>query len=210
MKFDSVNALSQTLLNEFWKLKKQKRTGWLLPSREIDLNKVESVADHSWGAAFMAMLFLPNSSDEMKKNFYNELGTEEYDRDKIIQMLIVHDLAEAYTGDIPLPYKSKKNSAKERERIEFYSNMALRSFENLTEICRLWKESEDKTTYNARLAKDIDRLECYLQLYIYKDIIISKKDVNSWERLVQDWEENLRLTTEFGKYLKTRLKDVMQ
>ena len=52
-------------------------------------DRKESVADHSWRIALMAMLLT---------------GVEEYcdfDMDKVIRMCLIHDLGESFTGDIP-------------------------------------------------------------------------------------------------------------
>ena len=47
----------------------------------------ESVAEHSWRLALMAMLVGPEFP--------------EADRDRVIRMCLIHDLGEAFTGDIP-------------------------------------------------------------------------------------------------------------
>ena len=64
----------------------------------------ESVAEHSWRLALMAMLC-----------------AEEYphlDMNKVIRMCIVHDLGEAVTGDVPSFYKTKDHEAEESRAIE--------------------------------------------------------------------------------------------
>ena len=47
----------------------------------------ESVAEHSWRISLMAML--------LTKEF------PEADMDKVIRMCLIHDMGEAFTGDIP-------------------------------------------------------------------------------------------------------------
>ena len=47
----------------------------------------ESVAEHSWRTSLMAML--------LTKEF------PEADMDKVIRMCLIHDMGEAFTGDIP-------------------------------------------------------------------------------------------------------------
>ena len=51
----------------------------------------ESVAEHSWRAALMAFLM----KEELAAEF------PEADMDKVIRMCLIHDLGEAFTGDIP-------------------------------------------------------------------------------------------------------------
>ena len=61
----------------------------------------ESVAEHSWMMTLMAFF--------MRDEF------PEADMDKVIRMCIIHDLGEAFTGDIPTFDKTKKDEEKEEE-----------------------------------------------------------------------------------------------
>lgn len=61
-------------------LQKQPRTGWVYNG----VDKPESIADHMYRMAILAMTMA---------------GTE-YDQSKLVKMAIVHDLAEAIVGDI--------------------------------------------------------------------------------------------------------------
>ena len=59
----------------------------------------ESVAEHSWRAALMPLL--------LKDEF------PQADMDKVIRMCLIHDLGEAFTGDIPAFDKTKADEANE-------------------------------------------------------------------------------------------------
>ena len=72
-------------------LKKVSRKGW---KEKVNIDKPESVADHSYGTALMAMIF----SD------INNLNTE-----KTIKMALLHDIAESITGDFTPNEISKEN-----------------------------------------------------------------------------------------------------
>ena len=61
----------------------------------------ESVAEHSYRAALMAYWV----ADEFP----------EADMDKVIKMLLIHDLGECFTGDIPTFLKTKADEQKEEE-----------------------------------------------------------------------------------------------
>ena len=64
----------------------------------------ESVAEHSWRVALMAMLM----EDEFP----------ELDIDKVIRMCLIHDLGEAFTGDIPAFLKKSEDGEKEEAILE--------------------------------------------------------------------------------------------
>ena len=71
--------LRQVLLNAL-KLKETPRAGWI----NSGLKNVESVAAHSWGVSYLALILMP----------------EEMDKERILSMAIFHDLGEAIIGDI--------------------------------------------------------------------------------------------------------------
>lgn len=59
----------------------------------------ESVAEHSWRLSLMAML--------LSHDF------PQADMDRVIRMCLIHDLGEAFTGDIPVFLKTNMDTAKE-------------------------------------------------------------------------------------------------
>ena len=66
-------------------------------------DRAESVADHSWRIALMAMLLS---------------GEEEFqdvNMDRVIRMCLIHDLGESFTGDIPTFEKSDADTQTEDE-----------------------------------------------------------------------------------------------
>jgi len=62
-------------------LKRIPRQGWI---DKLSLNNPESVADHSYSMAVMSMVI-------------SDLGN--YDSEKILKMVLLHDLSESYIGD---------------------------------------------------------------------------------------------------------------
>ena len=77
-------------------LKKTPRKGW---KDKVGIEHPESVADHSYSAAVMAMVF-----SDLKK----------LDTKKILKMALLHDLSESITGDFT-PEEISKNNKKEIE-----------------------------------------------------------------------------------------------
>ena len=79
------------LLDEMIRLKAVPRTGWLLRG----VRDVESVADHSFGVAFIAMLLADRA----------QAAGLEVSVEKVLRMALLHDLTEARTGDLPATIK---------------------------------------------------------------------------------------------------------
>src|SRR4029077_4261202 len=77
-------------------LKKTPRKGW---KDKIGIVHPESVADHSFSAAVMAMIF----SDLQK-----------LDTEKMLKMALLHDVSESITGDLT-PEEVSKDNKKEIE-----------------------------------------------------------------------------------------------
>lgn len=133
-------------------LKDEKRTGWELRNIEDP----ESVADHSWSTAFLTLVY------GMKE--------ENIDTDHAIKIALVHDLAEAETGDIATRAKDVDQGKSENEKNELEHHF----FEKLTDtlgddnIRELWKEYEQKKTDEARFVKDMDKVELCLQALKYE------------------------------------------
>lgn len=142
----------------------------------------ESVAEHSWRLALMAMLL----EDEFPK----------LDMNKVIKMCLIHDLGEAFTGDIPTFLKTDADAEKE-------DNILLRWVDTLPEYQRvqfkeLLTEMLALKTPEAKLYKSLDKMEAVIQH--------NEADISSWLPL----EYDLQLTygteeVKFSPYM-TELK----
>ena len=74
-----------------------KRVQWV--SRNID--DPESISEHTFNTWLMAMLFLPDEYD-----------SEDYNKKEILDMLLVHDLAEAVLGDQEIKFNEPQKELK--------------------------------------------------------------------------------------------------
>ena len=107
----------------------------------------ESVAEHCWMMTLMAFL--------LKEEF------PDADMDKVIRMCIIHDLGEAFTGDIPVFRKTAADEEKEEALLQAWVG----SFpqEKADEMRALYKEMDAQETLEARIYKTIDGLEAVVQ-----------------------------------------------
>ena len=119
----------------------------------------ESVAEHCWRAALMALLLEPEFP-----------GVK---MERVVRMCLIHDLGEAVTGDIPSFLKTTADEATEEEAVE-------RLLAPLPEALRLeftglFREMEELATPEARLFKVIDKLEAVIQH--------NESPISTWEAL---------------------------
>ncbi|KAF8993796.1 HD domain-containing protein [Cyathus striatus] len=132
------------------RLKTQKRTGWV----NHDIPDAESISDHMYRMAIMAML----TTDE------------KLDVSKCVAMALVHDLAEAQVGDIA-PREGIPKAEKHRLESEAMNNFVHTMLHNSPAAQRieaLWKEYEDGETAEAKFVKDLDRFEMASQAFEYE------------------------------------------
>ena len=107
----------------------------------------ESVAEHSWMMTLMAFFL----RDEFP----------EADMDKVIRMCIIHDLGEAFTGDIPAFDKSADQEKTEEEMLDnWVSSLSEPYSAEMSALCREMKELQ---TAEAKIYKAIDGLEAVIQ-----------------------------------------------
>lgn len=138
----------------------------------------ESVGEHSWRAALMAYFL----RDEFP----------EADMDKVIRMCLVHDLGEAFTGDIPTFDKTQKDEKKEEDLL--YSWVAEMPATYAQELHDLYEEMAQRQTLEAKIYKAIDGLEALIQH--------NEADISTW--IPHEYKLNLVYANDkvaFSEYL---------
>ncbi|MGM9635445.1 MAG: HD family hydrolase [Candidatus Avispirillum sp.] len=139
----------------------------------------ESVAEHSWRLSLMAMLV----SSEFP----------EADTDKVIRMCLIHDLGEAFCGDIPSFEKTAEDEL--REIGEFDAWVASFPEPEKTQWQELLCEMNAMESLEAKIYKALDKLEAVIQH--------DESDISTWIPL--EYELNLVYGNEnvqFSDYLK--------
>ena len=126
----------------------------------------ESVAEHSWRIALMAMLIAPEFP--------------EADMNKVIRMCLIHDLGEAFTGDIPTFWKTDADT--EKEDAIFDRWVRTLPEETQQEFSALLAEMNALETEEAKIYKALDKMEAVIQH--------NESDISTWLPL----EYDLRLT----------------
>ena len=147
----------------------------------------ESVAEHSWRIALMAMLIT--------------LEFPEADMDKVIRMCLIHDLGEAFTGDIPTFDKTAADTEKEAALFDCWIRTLPE--ETKQEFSALLAEMNALDTLEAKIYKALDKMEAVIQH--------NESDIATWLPLEYDLQlrygaENVKFSPWFQS-LKAEIDD---
>ena len=153
----SVAADAVEFATTIGRLKTTPRTGWVRQG----VPRPESVADHSWRVAALALLLV---------------GRTDVDVGTCMQMAVVHDLAECLVGDIApddnVPKDEKQrleHAAIERLATELSKANGLRGMKSQKHLMDLFQAYEARESKESQLVKDLDLLDMIVQAGEYED-----------------------------------------
>jgi putative hydrolase of HD superfamily len=112
--------------------------------KPLGLDRYENSAEHSWQLAMLAVAIAP-------------LAAEPVDLDRVIPMLLVHDVGEIDTGDTIAFATEGLAERKEGERQAIRRIFGLLEEPQRSRFLGLWEEFEEGRTPEARLAHAADR-----------------------------------------------------
>jgi len=164
-------------------LKKISRQGWI---DKLSLENPESVAEHSYSMAVMGMVI----SD-----------LQNYNSEKILKMILLHDLAESKIGD----YTPDQLSSKKKSKLE--NNAFHEIIKNLpdsikSQYLQIWKEYQENDSLESKFVHQIDRLEMVLQAKIYEKEGYSQKKLESFFESAKTGITDPNLKELFTKIIK--------
>lgn len=149
--------------------------------------RVESVAEHSWRIALMAMWL----EDEFK----------DVDINKVIKMCLIHDLGECFTGDIPVFLKTSKDVSKEDETLNKWVQSLPSDVSK--QMSDLYEEMNALKTKEAKVYKALDKLEALIQ---HNESPLDTWLPNEYDlQRTYGWE-----SVEFSSFLKELREDVLK
>lgn len=126
----------------------------------------------------------------------------EYNKSKIISLLLVHDLPEIYTGDIPVSTQTPDKQENETAAMQKIAALDLFPFfHSFRSMEQLWHEFDAKADINAALAYQIDKLEPLVQLYIYRSALPDEQrsyQLKSWIQKANEQLSMCKVPTSFG------------
>ncbi len=164
------------------KLKHTERQGW--KDREIERPR-DTIASHSFGAALMGWKL----SEE-----------EDLDTDRVIRMLLMHDLIMAYIEDVT-PKDEEFDSKKDRED-EMFEELLEDVPENMREeFKQLFQEFRENSTPEAKVAHEADKIDTLMQARKY-----SEEDEQGYlKEFIESYREHF--SSETGKKIYRELEE---
>ncbi len=154
-----------TLLIHGNQLKRTVRTGWL----QRGIADAENVAAHSYGTAFIALVMV-------------EVIPEQLNLQSVLAMTLLHDLPEGLTTDIPTPtWKLFPHGTKtdvERSAMQ----VMLGDLPINQQLLAYWEELHENETAEARLVHDCDKLDMYLQAFMYEQQTGNRQLAEFWDQ----------------------------
>ena len=127
------------------------RQGWL--HQWISLENCESVAEHSFCVALLALVLADEYSIEL-------------DTAKVIRMALIHDLGEIYAGDF-----TPADNIYRKDKYELEKQSVVKVLDKLPhgfKWIELWEEYETGESTESQFVKQLDKLEMALQASVYE------------------------------------------
>jgi putative hydrolase of HD superfamily len=164
-------------------------------TRPVGLNRYENSAEHSWHVCISALML-------------KEYANEEINIDRVIRMLLIHDLGEIDAGDT-IVYESDSKEVKQKEADGVERLLNLLPAEMIDEYSVLWHEFESGETPDSKYAKAIDRIPPLLHNlhgkgHSWTENNISKEKVFSVNKRINDGSQKL------WEYMESRLEGAVK
>lgn len=188
---ETVSYSHASPYNKFSHAKKVERTGWI----KHKVPHPENIVEHMYNCWLIGALYLPNEYDD-----------DTYNKNHILQMLLIHDLAETETGDVNRPEKLKKQAEyDEKENMVMQSLLLTGTYPgaiDLTDYVNCWNDWDNKNDLNYFIAKDIDNIQT---IYQFCDYYNQHQEIFTDDDIVY-WLSGLdTLETELGKDISEKL-----
>jgi len=122
----------------------EKLKGVLRKTKPVGLGRYENSAEHSWHVCISALMLKDYADDEINI-------------DRVIKMLLLHDLGEIDAGDT-IVYAAETPENKEKETAGINRLFSILPVEQAKEYIELWHEFELGVSPDSVYAKAIDRV----------------------------------------------------
>ncbi|MBR3781363.1 MAG: HD domain-containing protein [Clostridia bacterium] len=186
-----ITYSAATPFNKFSKANEVIRTGWV----RAQIPEPENIVEHMYNCWLMGVLYLPET-----------YGAAGYNKNRILHMLLLHDLGETETGDICRPDKEKKQKFYDYQENTVMQSLLLSGTypdsADINKYLECWNDWAAKNSINYSVAKDIDNIQTIYRFCAYH---VQYPDKFDTETIVY-WLSGLNeLETEIGKGISAKL-----
>jgi putative hydrolase of HD superfamily len=183
-------------------LKLLPRVGWL----QRGVASAESVAEHTFGVAVLALLIgdYAGATAPEARHPRAQAGDEQpkvrIERGKLLAIALLHDLAETLLSDLPTSARrligaDAKRAAERRAIEELFTDLP-----SSAEYLVLWEEYAAGASAEARLVKELDRVEMLAQALAYERAG-SRALAEFWAGADAGWSDEFPLVRELAAEL---------
>ena len=181
-------------------LNRIKRLGWYIQDKsnskltKEEYNQlqqkelIESALEHTFSCYVMGVLYLPTY----------DINNPDYDKQIILNMIMIHDWGETKSGDI-LSFCENEDDLRIIENC-FAENLYMMgtksNISNLTYYLQLWIDWKNQESVNAKIAKDIDKIQ---RLYEMLTLLQENRIQFSNNRILDFWTDRDSIATSIGK-----------
>lgn len=125
----------------------------------------------------------------------------EVDIDRVIKMCLIHDIGEAFTGDIPAFDKTSTDEETEKRLLYDWVDNLPAPYN--TEMIALYREMEEQQTLEAKLFKALDGLEAVIQ---HNEAALSTRSDNEYVVNLTYAEDKCEFSS-YLSYLRSVIKE---
>ena len=167
----------------------------------LDRSRRENSAEHSWHLAMYAIVLAEHANEPVNV-------------DRVIKMLLIHDLVEIYAGDTWLYDTTASTDQRDKEAKAAQKLFGMLPADQAGEFSALWQEFEHRRSPEAAYAASIDALQPLANHLLSgepdadaparQDVLNRKRHIDvSSHTLWQLAESIIEESTEKGLYLRT-------
>lgn len=179
------------VFNDCFRTNVVKRTGWV----NRGIADPESIAEHMYNCWLIGTMYLPEKTE-----------SKEYDKNKILNMLLIHDLGEVRTGDVARPEKARRQEYYDRNENAVMQSLLLSGTypesQEMGSIADSWEDWYCNRSVNSDIARDIDTIQAIYQFCVYYNndpTMFDELDISEWLDPIYD------LKTEEGRMIAAKL-----
>ena len=190
---DQQNYNIGHIYHELYAAKDVIRSGWedKIEKGSILVDRFENVVEHMYYTWLLGMLYLPDTvqTDDEEYKYYN--------KNKILNCILIHDLAETYVGDKRPEQSTIQHIIAENEWMhKIFMHDTYSDIYSMDAYRRVWKGfGIDSSDINGRIAKELDIIQSIYQFYTYlqQGAIFEREKEKEWKR------EKKRIKTQVGR-----------